>query len=86
MAGQFSHGKKWDFSFPCLEFCHCEKNSLIFSMHSSHVVPKGVSDLPKYNLLWILPSLSDYIEKKEPQFSAWGTRDLETRNLKCVKL
>lgn len=85
MAIQFSHGKNWDFSFPCLEFCHCVKVFLIYNMHNSHVVPKAVSALPKYNLLRFWPGLSDYTEKKN-RASVWGTGDPEARNSKPVEL
>lgn len=71
---QFSHGEKLDFSFPCLEFCHSVKVFLIFNMHCSRVVPKAVSDIPKYNLLRFFPGLSDYIEKIEPQCGSLRTQ------------
>lgn len=81
---QFSHGEKLDFSFPCLEFCHCVKVFLIFNMHCSRVVPKAVSDIPKYNLLRFFPGLSDYIEKNRAP--VWVTEDPEARYSMPVKL
>lgn len=85
MAIQFSRGKNWDFSFPCLEFCHCVKVFLIFNMHSSYVVPKAVSALPKYNLLRFWPGLGDYIEKKQsPSVEHWEPRGQKFKTCKAA--